>query len=231
MIVNDEQIFRELKDRFGSPYGFGMYFNGGMGAESIRELLRDLDLNAEANFLRETIKTGEGPEAAARDQAAEGRQRVHQVGEQARVDGPRGGARDPAGAPPDGAARRRPLRDERPQRPLPPRDQPEQPPQAATRSRRAGDHRQQREAHAPGGRRRAVRQRPPRSRGDRPGQPAAEVAVRHAQGQAGTVPPEPARQARRLLRPLGDRRRPAAPVCTSAVCRRSWRSSCSSRSS
>ncbi len=60
MIVNDEQIFRELKDRFGSPYGFGMYFNGGMGAESIRELLRDLDLNAEANFLRETIKTAKG---------------------------------------------------------------------------------------------------------------------------------------------------------------------------
>jgi hypothetical protein len=44
MIVNDEQIFRELKDRFGSPYGFGVYFHGGMGAESIRELLRDLDL-------------------------------------------------------------------------------------------------------------------------------------------------------------------------------------------
>ncbi len=31
MIVNDEQIFRELKDRFGSPYGFGVYFRGGMG--------------------------------------------------------------------------------------------------------------------------------------------------------------------------------------------------------
>ena len=38
---------------------------------------------------------------------------------------------------------------------------------------------------------------------------------RHAQGQAGPLPPEPARQARRLLRPLGHRRRPgaqAAPV-------------------
>ena len=44
MVVNDEQIFRELKDRFGSPYGFGVYFRGGMGAESIRELLKDLDL-------------------------------------------------------------------------------------------------------------------------------------------------------------------------------------------
>ena len=33
-----------------------------------------------------------------------------------------------------------------------------------------------------------------------PGNRAAEVAVRHAQGQAGPLPPEPARQARRLLR-------------------------------
>ncbi len=48
MVVNDEQLFRELKDRFGSPYGFGVYFRGGMGAESIRDLLRDLDLNLEA---------------------------------------------------------------------------------------------------------------------------------------------------------------------------------------
>src|ERR671933_696802 len=44
LIVNDEQLFRELKDRFGSPYGFGVYFRGGMGAEAIRELLKDLDL-------------------------------------------------------------------------------------------------------------------------------------------------------------------------------------------
>ncbi len=60
LIVNDEQIFRELKDRFGSPYGFGEYFAGGMGAEAIRELLRDLDLDKEAASLRETIKTSKG---------------------------------------------------------------------------------------------------------------------------------------------------------------------------
>ena len=59
-IVSDEQIFRELKDRFGSPYGFGVYFRGGMGAESIRDLLRDLDLNEEADSLRETIRTSKG---------------------------------------------------------------------------------------------------------------------------------------------------------------------------
>jgi DNA-directed RNA polymerase subunit beta' len=60
MIINDEQIFRELKDRFGSPYGFGVYFRGGMGAEAIRDLLRDLDLADESRSLRETIKTSKG---------------------------------------------------------------------------------------------------------------------------------------------------------------------------
>ena len=60
MVVNDEQIFREMKDRFGSPYGFGVYFRGGMGAEAIRDLLRDLDLDAEAASLREIIATSKG---------------------------------------------------------------------------------------------------------------------------------------------------------------------------
>src|SRR4029078_3838407 len=60
LIVNDEQIFRELKDRFGSPYGFGVYFQGGMGRRQIRELLKALDLDAEAMSLRETIKTSKG---------------------------------------------------------------------------------------------------------------------------------------------------------------------------
>jgi DNA-directed RNA polymerase subunit beta' len=60
LIVNDEQIFRELKDRFGSPYGFGVYFRGGMGAEAIRDLLKDLGLDAEAASLRETIRTSKG---------------------------------------------------------------------------------------------------------------------------------------------------------------------------
>ena len=46
-------------------------------------------------------------------------------------------------------------------------------------------------------------------------EPPAQVADRHDQGQAGPVPREPAGQARRLLGPVGDRRRPgpeAAPV-------------------
>ncbi len=60
MIVGDEQIFRELKDRFGSPYGFGIYFKGGMGAEAVRDLLRDLGLDEESLSLRDTIKTSKG---------------------------------------------------------------------------------------------------------------------------------------------------------------------------
>ncbi len=59
-IVADEMLFRELKDRFGSPYGFGVYFRGGMGAEAIRDLLRDLDIDAEADSLRATIRTSKG---------------------------------------------------------------------------------------------------------------------------------------------------------------------------
>src|SRR5205085_3110484 len=37
LVINDETLFRELKERFGSPYGWGEYFRGGMGAEAIRD--------------------------------------------------------------------------------------------------------------------------------------------------------------------------------------------------
>jgi DNA-directed RNA polymerase subunit beta' len=59
-IVGDELIFREMKERFGSAYGFGVYFEGGMGAEAIRDLLKALDLDGEAESLRETIRTSKG---------------------------------------------------------------------------------------------------------------------------------------------------------------------------
>ena len=47
-VITDEAVFRELKDRFGSPFGWGEYFRGGMGAESVRDLLEQVDLEAEA---------------------------------------------------------------------------------------------------------------------------------------------------------------------------------------
>jgi DNA-directed RNA polymerase subunit beta' len=59
-VINDETLFRELKERFGSPYGFGEYFRGGMGAESVRDLLSQIDLTAEKERLEEEIKTAKG---------------------------------------------------------------------------------------------------------------------------------------------------------------------------
>ncbi len=206
-IEHDETLFRELKERFGSPYGFGEYFRGGMGAEAIRDLLQQVDLDAERIELSEVIKTAKGQRQARAVKRLKVVSAFIQSGNKPEM--------MVLDAVPVIPPELRPMvqldggrfATSRPQRPLPPRHQPQQPPQAPARPRRARDHRQQREAHAAGGGRRAVRQRPPRPPGHRTGQPPAQVALGHAQGQAGPLPPEPARQARRLLRPLGDRRR------------------------
>jgi DNA-directed RNA polymerase subunit beta' len=63
-VINDETTFRELKDRFGSPFGWGEYFRGGMGAEGVRDLLEQVDLEAEAELLEETINTSKGQKQA-----------------------------------------------------------------------------------------------------------------------------------------------------------------------
>ena len=130
------------------------------------------------------------------------------------MDDPDRSAGHSAGPAAAGAARRRALRHLRPQRPLPSRHQPQQSLEAADGTARARHHHPQRKAHVAGVGRRAVRQRPARPRHHRRQQAAAEVARRHAQGQAGPVPPEPARQARRLFRPLGDRGRPRAQAAS-----------------
>jgi len=59
-VINDDQLFREMRDRFASPFGFGEYFEGGMGAQAIRQLLQEFDLEAEAVSLREIIQTSRG---------------------------------------------------------------------------------------------------------------------------------------------------------------------------
>ena len=53
-LISDELLYRELRDRFGD------YFEGGMGAESLQTLLQNFDLDAEAESLRETIRSGKG---------------------------------------------------------------------------------------------------------------------------------------------------------------------------
>ena len=63
-VVNDETLFRELKDRFGSPFGFGEYFRGGMGAEAVRDLLQQVDLEEESDELQDQVKTAKGQKQA-----------------------------------------------------------------------------------------------------------------------------------------------------------------------
>jgi DNA-directed RNA polymerase subunit beta' len=53
-LVADEMLFRELRDRFGA------YFSGGMGAEALQRRLESFDLEAEAENLREIIRSGKG---------------------------------------------------------------------------------------------------------------------------------------------------------------------------
>src|SRR5213076_16715 len=53
-LITDELLYRELRDRFGE------YFTGSMGAESIKALVQNMDLVAEADNLRETIRSGKG---------------------------------------------------------------------------------------------------------------------------------------------------------------------------
>jgi len=63
-VVNDEALFREVKERFGSPYGFGEYFRGGMGAEAIRDLLAQVPLAEEKEILEDQVKNGKGQKQA-----------------------------------------------------------------------------------------------------------------------------------------------------------------------
>ena len=63
-VINDETVFRELKDRFGSPFGWGEYFRGSMGAEAVRDLLQQIDLQATCDELEDQINTAKGQKQA-----------------------------------------------------------------------------------------------------------------------------------------------------------------------
>ncbi len=57
-LVNDEALYREMRANYRE------YFRGGMGAESVRDLLEALDLEKTAEELREVISTGKGQKRA-----------------------------------------------------------------------------------------------------------------------------------------------------------------------
>jgi len=65
-IIEDEMLWRELKDRFGE------YFDGGMGADAIKKLIDELDFDEEEIKLRDLIDPPDGgkPLSAQRKQKA-----------------------------------------------------------------------------------------------------------------------------------------------------------------
>jgi DNA-directed RNA polymerase subunit beta' len=54
MLIHDEMLYRDIKDRFGD------YFTGSMGAEAIKDLLAQVDVKAEAEDLRTQFREGKG---------------------------------------------------------------------------------------------------------------------------------------------------------------------------
>ena len=57
-LVDDERVWRELLDRYQE------YFSGGMGAESVKELISRLDMLEEEQTLKEVIATAKGQRKA-----------------------------------------------------------------------------------------------------------------------------------------------------------------------
>ena len=57
-LVSDEELFREMRKYYS------MYFDGGMGAESVRDLLDSMDLHKLAEELRAVVEEGKGQKRA-----------------------------------------------------------------------------------------------------------------------------------------------------------------------
>ena len=57
-LVPDEALYREMRMNYSD------YFRGGMGAEAVRDLLDDMDLEAVAEELKDTIENGKGQKRA-----------------------------------------------------------------------------------------------------------------------------------------------------------------------
>ena len=165
-IIEDELLWRELKIRYER------LLRGRDGRRVHRQAhradrpRRRGDQTPRDDRRSRRAQAALGPAPAEGDQAAQDRhglqpaRRARPSHQRSASDDPRRRTGNPAGPPPDGAARRWQVRHLRPERPLPPGDQPQQPSEEASRPRCSRDHHQQREADAPRGCRRPVRQRP-----------------------------------------------------------------------
>ncbi len=68
-VIGDEAVYQQMERLFGrhseyDPDSMGVYFQGGTGAEAVRELLRQVDLQAEAAELKHVIATSKGQRQA-----------------------------------------------------------------------------------------------------------------------------------------------------------------------
>ena len=118
-IIEDEMLWRELRDKYGD------YFEGGTGADAIKQLIDRIDFDEEERKLREAIEPG--PNSTRKALSAQRRQKAikrlkivasfnRRDEHGRRINDPKAMILDvvpgdPARAAPDGPARRWPLRD------------------------------------------------------------------------------------------------------------------------
>ena len=198
---------------------FGDEFIALMGAEGIQKLLAELDLDVEIEKIRNDAT---GSELKIKKNSK--RLKVMEAFKKSGIK-PSWMVMDvlpvlPPDLRPLVPLERGPLRDLRPQRPVPPCHQPQQPPGAAAGAEGPeiivrNEKRMLQEAVD------SLLDNGRRGKGhDGCQQACPEVPGRHDQGQERPLPPEPAGQARRLLRPFRHHRGPPQPSsCTSAACR------------
>ncbi|CML42405.1 DNA-directed RNA polymerase subunit beta' [Mycobacterium tuberculosis] len=203
-LIVDENLYRELVDRYGE------YFTGAMGAESIQKLIENFDIDAEAESLRDVIRNGKGQKklralkrlkvVAAFQQSGNSPMGMvldavpvipPELRPMVQLDGGRFATSDL-----NDLYRRVINRNNRLKRLIDLGA-----PEIIVNNEKRMLQESVDALFDNGRRGRPV---------TRAGQPSAQVAFRSAQGQAGPVPAEPARQACRLLGPVGHRGRPAA---------------------
>jgi hypothetical protein len=108
---------------------FGDEFVALMGAEGVKKLLEEIDLDVEIDKLRNDM-TGSELKIKKNSKRLKVMEAFKKSGIKPQLDGDGRAAGAAAGPASAGAAGRRPLRHERPERPVPPRHQPQQPPGA-----------------------------------------------------------------------------------------------------
>ncbi len=167
----NEVEYREAQEQYGED------FVAGMGAEAVKKLLAEIDLNKLNKELEEAMgEHQEQTDSQETGQATQARAGLPELARAARVDGSRCAAGHPAGFASARSAGRRTICDFGSERSLSPRHQPQQPSQEPAPAQNAGRHHSQRKAHVAGSGRRVVRQRPSRPRRHRRGQSSAQIA-------------------------------------------------------